>query len=106
MRSRMTGVSTLLSSNVSAISDVALLRRGLADEELARLAVVVGEALRTQTAPSGLPRHLANDRKPRCGRFARALATRIWLIVHPADRVAHRHVAILLEVVEGTFRAR
>ena len=25
------------------------------------------------------------------------------MIVHPADRVAHRHVAVLLEVMERTF---
>ena len=67
MRSRMTGVSTLESSKVSAIGDVPLLGRCLADEELPRLAVVVGEALRRAAEPSGPSSTSANDRKPRSG---------------------------------------
>ncbi len=54
MRSRITGVFTLLSSNVSATAIWCLLGRGLADEELPRLAVVIGKALRAQPDPSRL----------------------------------------------------
>ena len=79
-----------------------LLRRGLAVEELARLAVVVGEALGAQA-------HLlaflcAGERpEPSLGRFPGAFAERVRLIVHATDRVAHRHVPVLLEMSKRTF---
>lgn len=40
----------------------------------------------------------------RKGRLARSFTKGIRLIVHPADRIAHRHVPVLLEMREGTLR--
>jgi hypothetical protein len=34
----------------------------------------------------------------------RSLSPGIRLVVHPADGIAHRHVPVLLEMREGTFR--
>ncbi len=36
--------------------------------------------------------------------FARTLAAGVRLIVHAADGIAHRHVAVLLEMCERTLR--
>ncbi len=48
MRSRMSGALDLAQLEHKRVADVLLLDRRLADEELPRLAVVIGEALRTQ----------------------------------------------------------
>ena len=83
--------------------DVPLLWRGLAVEELPRLAVVVGEAFRAQ--PDLLAfLGIGEGAEAALRRFARAFAERVRLVVHAADRIAHRHVAVLLEMVERAFR--
>ena len=101
----MTGVSTLLSSKVSAAAMCLCSVGGLADEELPRLAVVVGEAFGAQ--PNLRPfLDIGEDRKPRCGRLPRAFAERVRLVVHAPDRIAHRHMAVLLEMVRTGISAR
>ena len=82
--------------------DMTLLRRGLAVEKLARLAVVVGEALGTQT---NLWTFLCACERPEPSlwRFTRAFTKRVWLIVHATNWIAHCHVPILLEMGEGTL---
>ena len=67
IRSRMTGVFDLAQFEGQRGGDVVLLRRGLADEELPRLAVVVGEAFRRAAGPLALPRHRRTIGKPRSG---------------------------------------
>ena len=104
MRSRITGVSTLLSSKVSAAAIWSLLGRGLADEELPRLAVVVGEALRRAAAPWRPPSASAKRAEAALGNSRGPFAPGVRLVVHAADRIAHRHVAVLLEMVERAFR--
>jgi len=82
---------------------MALLRRGLADVELPRLAVMVGEALGPQ--PHLLALFLGREVAEALDRrFTRALAPGIRLVVDPADRIAHRHVPVLLEMGKRTFR--
>ena len=102
MRSRMTTGFHLGKLEGQRHGDMPLLRRGLAVEELPRLAVVVGEALGTQ--PDLLPFLRLGERpEPALRRFARAFSERIRLIVHATDRIAHRHMPILLEMVERTL---
>jgi hypothetical protein len=83
--------------------DVALLRRCLADEELPGLAIVVGEAFRAQPGLGALLFGWEGTVAAR-RRFTRSFVERIRLIIHPPDRIAHRHMSILLEIREGTLR--
>ena len=76
-------------------------------EELARLAVVVGEATPSGPAASGRPRRRRERRGtrrpgPRAGRVG--TGPRVRLVVDPPDRVGHRHVAVLLEVGDRALR--
>src|ERR1700754_4857200 len=80
-----------------------LLASGLADEELPRLAVVIGKALGAQPALGALL-DVRKRHKTALGGFTRAFAERIRLVIHTANRIAHRHVTVLLEVVERALR--
>ena len=106
MRARIAGVSTLLSSKVKAAAMWPLLDLGLAEIELPRLAVVVGEGLRAH--PSLLPLLLGGKRVEallrRLARAAGGAAPGIRLVIDPALRIDERHVAVLLEVMERAFR--
>ena len=104
MRSRMTGVFDLAEFERQRRRDMALLRRRLADVELARLAVVVGKAFRPQPHLLALllGREMIGSRA--AGDSRGPSPERIRLVVHAADGIAHGHVAILLEMVERTFR--
>src|SRR4029079_9873227 len=82
--------------------DVVLLAAGLADEELPRLAVMVGEAFRAQAAFGTLLDVGKRDKAALRG-FARAFTERIRLIIDASDRVAHRHMTVLLEMCERAF---
>jgi len=68
-----------------------LLWRGLAVEELARLAVVIGKACRAQP---DLLAFLGFGKRPEAAlrRFPRTFPERVRLVVHPVDRIAHRHI--------------
>ena len=65
--------------------DVVLLGRGLADEELPRLAVVVGKAFRAQ-ANLGAFLDIGERSETALGRFPRPFAERVRLVVHAPDR--------------------
>ena len=64
MRRRMSGVSHLAQLEHERVGDVLLLRRRLADVELAGLAVVVGEALGPEPALLAARRARGNVRNP------------------------------------------
>ncbi|VTZ63650.1 conserved hypothetical protein [Sinorhizobium medicae] len=85
------------------VGDVPLLGWRLADEELPCLTVMVGEAF---SADAELRSLLLRSKVSEAfdGRLARSLAPGIGLVVRAPDRVAHGHVAVLLKVMEGTFR--
>ena len=82
------------------VGDVLLFDRGLADEELSRLAVVIGEALGSEA------RLLGGDRLGEAPEASRRILARaafrlrpaVRLVVRPPRRIAHRHVPVLLEV--------
>ena len=99
--------STLLSSKTNASTMCCCSIGGLAEEELPGLAVVVGEALRPQPPLRRRPPPRRTTVKPSAGssRGPRCVAgPRVRLVVHPPDRVDHRHVAVLLEVGERALR--
>src|ERR1700753_4298995 len=76
---------------------------GLADEELPGLAVMIGETFR----PHAALRAFLGFRKWResaLWALARPFAERIGLVIGPANRVAHRHVAVLLEMRKRALR--
>ena len=85
------------------VDDVLLLDVGLADEELACLAVVVGEAFRPQpplgpglvALAVGVGAEAGRRVLPRAGRIPG-----VRLVIDPALRVGHGHVTVLLEVRE------
>ena len=79
--------------------DVVLLGPGLADEELPRLAVMIGEGFAAHALLDAVHR-LGERAVAALGRFARPLAPGVRLVVHAALRIAHRHVAVLLEMRE------
>ena len=78
---------------------------GLADVELPRLAVVVGERLRAH-ALLGAADLFGVAFEPNLGVFTRAaiVAPAVRLIVHTTLWVVHRHMAVLLKMVERAFR--
>ncbi len=86
--------------------NVALLDAGLAQVELAGLAVVVGEAFGPDALFLAL--HLGGEGMEALLRiFTRAAlfaAPRVRLVIHPAFGIAERHVPILLEGGEGALR--
>src|SRR3954447_3840919 len=75
---------------------------GLANEELPGLAVVIRETLGTQPA-LGATLDVRERRKTALGGFARPFAEGIRLVIDASDGIAHRHMAVLLEMMEGTF---
>ena len=85
------------------VGDVMLLAAGLADEELPRLAVVIGKAFGAQPALGALL-DIGKRREAALRGFARAFAERVRLVIDAPDRIAHRHVAVLLEMGERAFR--
>ena len=82
--------------------DMTLFGRGLADVELPCLAVMVGKAFRAQT-------HLwaflfgGKVTVALYRRLPRPFAEGVRLVVRTPDGIAHRHVAVLLEMLERTL---
>ena len=84
--------------------DVGPLDRSLADQELARLAVVVAEAFRAHPLLGALDR-LGERGEPAAGVLSRSrVGPRVRFVVHPPDGVGERHVPVLLEVGDRTLR--
>src|SRR5262249_18439769 len=84
------------------VLDMRLLGVGLADKELPRLAIVVGELFAAHAlfwCVDGLGK-AAKARR----RLAWAFAPRVGLIINPALGVYHRHLPILLQRMERAFR--
>ena len=87
------------------VADMLLLDRGLAHEELPRLAIVVGEALGAD-APLGAFGLFGEARKAARGILARAAVRRspaVRLVIGAADGVSHRHMTVLLEMRHRAF---
>ena len=85
---------------------MALLDLGLRQVELASLAIVIGEGLRTNAQL--LPLNLLGKGTEAALRIlawaANLCAPRVWLVICAARGVVERHVAVLLEMVERTPR--
>src|ERR1700744_5029190 len=87
------------------VGDVLLFDRNLANEELPRLAVVVGEALRAQARLGAIGRLREAPRATgRTFPGAAFGAPGVGLIIRAALWVVERHVPVLLEVREGAAR--
>ena len=100
IRARMPGCSALAQLEHEGVNDVVLLDRGLTDEELAGLAVVVGEPVRAHPLLRAL-QFLGVGVIPtdRVLLGTSGLARpRVRLVVDAADGAGERHVAVLLEV--------
>src|SRR6478609_11966830 len=77
--------------------DVMLFALGLADEELPGLAVVIRKTLGAQPA-LGAALNVRKRREPALGGLARPFPEGVRLVIDATDRIAHGHVAVLLEM--------